>query len=298
MAYSQLLGQWIKGKFVVYPEGKGMTDKRPFAIGRFQFSMPENLVVASREQSIYRVDVRTEELPSTGGGPQAVWEGIMADVHPIREFDLRPGVRAVWYFRNPESPKLLNLEALQGFSDHVLLLVRGCETGKEKPAEKLVSGVATAYAPGAMRGFCLGRGCITSEPGNNEDARVTFRSETTQELELSFETHTVGNQVNVPISQVINEFKAQAGAGGNVQVIRQSSRKSAGLTGEEVLLSVSDGKKTFAAYRWQFPGVAGNSFAPEIGIVGTAPLGGLDTLTQVADEILNSLQPVPRADQQ
>jgi hypothetical protein len=288
-------------------ERKMMTDKRPFAIGRFQFSMPESLVVASRKQSIYRVDVRTEELPSAGGGAQAVWGGIMADVHAvqpspvngrvvIREFDLKPGVRAVWYFRNPEAPKLLNLEALKAFPDHVLLLVRGCETGKEEPVEKLVGNVATAYAPGAMRGFCLGRGCITSEPGNNEDTTATFRSRTTPELELSFETHTVGNQVDVPMSQMIDELKAQAGASGSVQALRQSPRKSAGLTGEEALLSVSDGKKPFATYRWHFPGVTGNSFAPEIGLVGTVPIGGLDALTKVVDEILNSFQPVPRAE--
>lgn len=181
------------------------------------------LVVQARTQSIYRVQSTTE--PLLVGGGDAVWNAMLARIQAlrpppsldqvvVRNFQLQPGVRAVWYYRNPDAPRLLNLEALKTLPDHTLVLVRGCETGKEPTVEKLVGNVLNAYAPVTAQGFCLGFGCVTSEPGNNEDARVLFNERGFPDLQLTFETHTVSTPAASQLPEDAKQMEAAVAAKG------------------------------------------------------------------------------------
>src|SRR5579863_1045088 len=87
-------------------------------IGRFQFTLPEDLGVAGRTQSIYRVQVNTKPLPQDGikGLVDTELARIQALPPPpgapkslIRAVDLQDGIKGFWYFSNSDDPDIREL---------------------------------------------------------------------------------------------------------------------------------------------------------------------------------------------
>ena len=143
-------------------------------VGRFQLTVPAEMVFTGRSQSIYRVDVTTLPIPQSG--VDTLWDARLNRIRVLKApggaskailktFELAGGYRAVWYYNNPDAPQLRTLEAMRREGDFAVLAVRSAETGKEPTAETLVKNVLDAYVPQTAQGFCLGHGAITSEPG-------------------------------------------------------------------------------------------------------------------------------------
>jgi hypothetical protein len=104
----------------------------------------------------------------------------------VRTFDLSPGVRGAWYIVNSYAPELRELEAIMPANDQAVLAVRGGEAGKEATVETLVRNVLSAYVRDTVQGFCVGHGAITSEPGLNEETRITFQHRKLHQLSVRF----------------------------------------------------------------------------------------------------------------
>jgi hypothetical protein len=192
-------------------------------------------------------------------------------------------------------PQLLNLEAMQHVANHRMVLVRGCEAGKETTVEKLVVNVIKAYEPIVSRGFCVGFGCITSEPGQNEDVRIMFRHLKLAEFEGHFETHTVATPM---VSRKAEDAESASLKikGGHITVLLNEARTAAGLNGQLVAIaSTVPGEGASVDYYWNFPGVPGNSFAPSVELTLRGSLDRKDEVEATFTTMLSSLATVPSA---
>jgi hypothetical protein len=272
-------------------------------IGRFQFVLPEAMVVTSRSQSIYDVDVATVPLPT--GGIKALWDSRLARILSlpppkgvaqvlVRTFDVEPGVQGAWYFGNPDAPTLRDLEAAKVVGDHAVLITTGCEAGKESLIERLVKNVIAAYVPQTRQGFCVGYGSVTSEPSIDERTRMGLANREMKDLKIRFETQTVQESDTQTYSDLDEEREVVAGQRGNISVLRDDSRSADGLGGKEIGISVTiPGEPSFVRLTWHFPGVPGDSSQPMINIVGMAPSNQQVELQTVWDSLLQSLHRLP-----
>lgn len=271
--------------------------------GRFSFSLPDGLAVASRSLSIYRVDVST--TPIRPGGFQAFWDARLAKLFPLglpsanatdgsRIFDLSPGTRAVWYVADPTSPRIRTLEGVKAISDYVVSASRSGEAGKESNVEFLVHTVLDSFVPANDLGFCIGPGAITSEPGSNESVLVSFENRKIQGFKMRFETRTVAEPDTNTYSDVQEDKDFAKSSGAQLSILRDGSRTVGGLDGKEISTSLSPpGDTPLIRSTWHFPGIPHNSFKPTINIVATAPAGQRAELERIWDVLLNSVQPVP-----
>jgi hypothetical protein len=274
-------------------------------LGRFWFVVPGALAVTGRSQSIYRVDVSTIPLPA--GGLDALWRERLARVNAltpppgvaspvIRTFELQPGVSGIWYFVNPDDDEELCLEALKPQSGYAVLASRRGAASKEAIVETLVKNVLDAYVPGTERGFCVGAGAITSEPGLNEYAGIALEHPTVPNFEVSIDTRTVKEPDTRAYSNLDEERQVTAGLGGTVEELRDQTRVVAGLEGKEIWASVDLPRETpFVRFTWHFPGVAEDSSRPMINIMGTAPTSRRAELEAVWEAVLRSFRPIPPA---
>jgi hypothetical protein len=283
-------------------------------IGRFQMALPEGMAVSGRKQEIYRVEVRT--VPLAPGATQALWHEQLSRIGRLRapagatqvvlrSFELMPGVPAVLYFRDPNIPSLVALEAMRSLSDHAVLASRGAElnaeqkqalmkAGANQGIARLVELVLSTYAPSVDRGFCVGHGAVvTPKPAVNEDARLTLAHRRSGSVNVRVETHTVAKPDERTYSD-LDEERQVSGPGTQITVLREQPRQVAGLEGREIRVAVAPPKEpAFLRFTWHFPGLPGKSDRPSISVVGMAPQTEQALLEGVWDPLLASLRPVP-----
>lgn len=274
-------------------------------LGRFRLVVPGVLGAAGRSQSIYRVDVRTVPLP--GGGLDALWRERLARISAlrpppgvaspvIRTFELQPGVSAVWYFGNPDDDDEVRLEAFKPHGDYAVLTFREGMAGKEVTNETLVKNVLDAYVHGTERGFCVGAGAITSEPGLKEYAGLALEHKRVPKFEVTIDTQTVWEPDTWTYSDLDEERQVVTGLGGTIEALRDGARVVAGLEGKEIWASVDVPREPpFVRFTWHFPGVPEDSLRPSIDIKGTAPKSSQPELEAVWETVLRSFRPIPPA---
>lgn len=282
-------------------DGKGLT----LCAGRFEFEAPAALAVAGRSQSIYRVDVASAPLPA--GGLEEVRRERLAHVRALRppagvadpvrrSFELQPGVGAVWYYANPDDGEQLCLEAIKPSGGHAVVASRGGMAGDEEGVETLVGNVLDAYVPGAARGFCVGAGAVTSEPGVNEQVLVSLEHRSAPEFVVTFRTQTVNEPDTLTHSNLDEERRAVAARGGTLEVLRDGPRRAAGLEGKEVWVSVAaPGEPPFVRFAWHFPGAGGDSTRPAVTVVASARGANRAELEGAWESLLRSLRAFPPA---
>ncbi|MDD5298327.1 MAG: T6SS immunity protein Tli4 family protein [Rhodocyclaceae bacterium] len=274
-----------------------------WCIGRFRFSLPPGWRPTGRKQSIYRVDVQVRS-----GGAEALWQERLAKVRQlapppgataalIRTFELERGVPAVWYRSSDVFTHIISLEALKPVPEGTLMLAREAVVGKEAAAEQLVKNVVRAYAPDQRQGFCLERGAIVTEPGQNEETRISFDNPSLPGASLSLDTHTVRQPDLADRGAGIREQAGKTGADGEQVAIRRDSvRKAANLEGREMLLSQSGGKRAPSVqFLWRYAGSALRADQPEIIFEATGDAGQGRALGEAWEMLFGSLRPVPLA---
>ncbi|MCC6532352.1 MAG: hypothetical protein IT531_07380 [Burkholderiales bacterium] len=284
-------------------ENQGM--RSTWCVGRFAFSLPAELAAAGRAQRIYRLDIHTEAI-AAGAAAEQLWSARIARIaalrappgeqNPIvRQFALAPGIQAVWYFNSDRSSRFRVLEAARAFDDHVLVLARGGEVGKEPIVETLVRNVALGYVPGATSGFCVGAGSLPSLASRDEDTRATFVHSRTKAIEIRLSTATIGDTKSPsPMADIDQEARALAQAGAKLVVLKNAIRSAAGLDGEEGIVSLdSPGEGRSMRMTWFFPGVSGRSDQPEIRLRAVGPLDQRLVLDDAWNTLLASLRSTP-----
>jgi Tle cognate immunity protein 4 C-terminal domain len=303
-ACAGLAGSEDSGKKGQSPKANMSVENRLMTecVGRFQLAMPEVLSVAGRSQSINRVEVNTSALPA--GGVEALWRERITRIralHPpsgianpvIREFDLQHGVKAVWYFANSGDDELHTVEAIKPEANHAVLVLFEGIAGKEDVVEGLLKNVLDAYVPQARQGFCVGYGAITSEPGINEHARISFDHQRLSDLEITVETQTVKEPDNRTFSNLDEEKQVVRALGGEVITLRDQTRSVAGLQGKEIWASVvTPHEPSFVRFTWHFAGAPRDSARPMINIKGIAATDQQTELQTIWEIILNSLRSV------
>jgi hypothetical protein len=277
------------------------TKTATICIGRFRFSIPETLVVNGRSQSIYRVDVGTVPMPR--GGMRELWGKEMARLEKlgtttgtktaiVREIELEPEVRAIWYADNPVFPQLHEMVAMKPYGNHAIRATRGADASKHETVETLVRGVLNAYADTSASGFCLEEGAITSEVGINEKALISFAHRKLPDFEIEFATTTVSEPA--PGVSEEEEKEAVASEGGTYTELRNQKRVAAGLEGKELMNAESlPGEKPHVRFTWHFPGNPDNSGQPSVDISATAQKEHRPELEKIWETMLQSLRPVP-----
>ena len=267
-------------------------------IGRFSFEPPPGTVVSGRGQSIYRIEletlVATQEL-----SVEAQWRGRVEAWDPqdvVRAWELRPGVPAVWRRWNPDDPELLSLTVLIPAEDHAVVAERGCQAGREADVERMLDMLVDVYRPGGTSGFCIGRGAIVSEEGQNEEARVVLR-QTQAGVNLEFQTDVVLRPADTsPPDDLAEIADAVAAARGEIVVTADRTREAAGLGGREAFVTLSlPGQEPQVRASWRFPGEPLSSTRPEITVIATAPLARKRELAGVWNGVLMSLRQTPTA---
>lgn len=260
-------------------------------IGRFTFSVPLNVMVTGRSQSIYRVDVKT--TPIADGDAQQVWSNILRNAKSVspppgqiqsvlHTFELLPSVNAVWSFWSRDVPRSLELSAVKAFSDHVLTVsrrvavsdteIREIALGKpHERAETLVRNVVNAYRQGTTTGFCAEFGSVVSEPGVNEETLIALRDSTAEDVRIKVSTVTVDEPDHRTYSNLSEERQLAAAQHEQLSVLKEEPVTAAGLTGIEIRIAA--GKPVnpqFLRFTWHFAGEPYKADRPAINIVGTA----------------------------
>jgi hypothetical protein len=271
-------------------------------LGRFRLTVPESMLVAGRSQSIYGVDVRT--LPMPPGGMKTFWEAHLARILPVplpkeseqgifRSFELQPAAPAVWYVRDPASPRIRNIEAAVASGAFVVLASTSGEAGKEHIVEDLIRIVFESYAASTSEGFCVGEGAVTSAPSRYEETLISLNHNNVPDFKIRFSTRAVSAPDTTTYSDVGEEKELIDSAGGKLNVHRDHSRSVAGLEGKEITISASaPGEPSSLRFTWHFQGVPGNSSKPMINIVGMTPAKYQPEFEKIWDALLNSIQTV------
>lgn len=269
-------------------------------VGRFRFHPPAGFRVAARFQSIYRTEVRTLDVDAAQG--RDYWSKRLGEIrsgantplqtNAFRTLDLAPDVRGVWYLGSPTYPDVRTVEVMRQLTDHVLLLKREADAGKEEVAQNLLREILGGYAPGSERGFCIGRGSITLQPSQNEESRLILSSTTVKDLELKIETRTAGAPDTTTFADVDEETQVAKAGGGQLTVLRNDARKAAGLAGKELWIQVVVPRESsLARFTWHFAGQPGTSEHPVIDIIGTARVEDRAALEHAWESVLGSLAP-------
>jgi len=269
-------------------------------VGRFRMSVPENVVVTSRSQSIYGVEVRTEPLRSMTAAKQ--WEQRLEALEKVpalpgkksairSRLSLDSGVEAVWY---DDGPNLLMLEALKPFGDHTLWVSTDADAGKEPVAEKLSRAVVAAYAPETGYGFCLGFGSVRMGPSLSETARINFEHSGASGAKIEFASQTVRDPDTKTYMNLDEERDFAKASGGTLIVLLERERTVENLPGKEMRISMTiPGEVPMVRYTWHFAGVPRDGTKPKINLVGRAAASGQAQLAAAWDALLNSIKSVP-----
>lgn len=278
----------------------------PHRIGRFQFQLPAALKPQGRHQAIYRVEVGTQA--SAPGQAGALWASRLATLRAggkppgvaervLRSFELEPGVPALLYHSHPDNPDLVTLLAGKAHNDHLLYASRDGELASAANLEKLVRIVMRAYVPAGRQGFDIGHGTLGSEPGVNEEARLTLAHASWPEFDFRFNSRTVRELERADPLQDFEQDRQRLAAGATLTLLRNQPRTAAGLPGREGWVQ-SVGKasgEVSLRLSWAFPGRPGQATAPAIMIVATARGSERAALEAAWEMLLGSLQPIPVA---
>lgn len=285
-----------------------MTPDTPQAhrIGRFQFQLPAALKPQGRRQTIYRV-VASTQATAPGQAP-ALWAqqvaAVRAGARPpgvaervLRSFELEPGVPALLYHGHPDNAGLVTLLAGKAFNDHLLLASRDGEVASAANLEKLVRIVMRGYVPAGRQGFDIGHGTLGSEPGVNEEARLTLVHGSLPEFDIRFDSRTVREPERADPLQDFEQDRQRLAGGVTLSLLRNQPRTAAGLPGREGWVQ-SVGKasgEVSLRFSWAHPGLPGQATAPAIMIVATARGSDRAALEAAWEMLLGSLQAIPVA---
>ena len=269
-------------------------------VGRFRMTTPENVVVASRSQSIYGVEVKTEPLRSAPAERQ--WERRLEALEKVpalpgkksairSRLSLDTGVEAVWYDDGPHS---LMLEAMKPFGDHALWIATDADAGKEPVAEKLARAVVAAYNPGTGYGYCVGFGSVRMGPSLSETARINFEHSGTSGAKIEFASQTVRDPDTKTYMNLNEERDFVKASGGTLTVLLERERTVAALRGKEMRISMTiPGEAPMFRFTWHFEGVPGDGTKPKINLVGGSAASGQAKLETAWDDLLISIAAVP-----
>ena len=261
-------------------------------------------MASGRSQRIYRVDVSTIPLRDTDAA--TVWQARLASIRAahaspgardpiVRTFDLDAAVPAVWFHADSSDASFVTLEVMKPYGDHLLHLEREISSGAEEVTEKMYRRVIAGYVPHGRQGFCVGLGALMSEVSKNEQTQIAFTDPAVPDFTLSFASNTVDQpEEGDPLQDIEEEQRILAESGAVVTVTRNERRTVAQLAGVEARIQMKprDGEP-FVRFTWRFAGVGGNPSAPQLMLVGSAPVEHQAQLNTVWERMLRSLQPVP-----
>ena len=263
------------------------------AIGRFRVSIPAQMKVASRRQSIYGVAIRTApvgEIPIT-----TQWNDLRSKHGPAgREITFPDEARGISYAPNPAMPMNLVLEAVRPMGDHALWISRPVTAGKEDAAERLAAKILSVYGPGTTHGFCAELGSIRMEGSLSETTALSLAHTQSPAIKVEMETKTVTAPDTSTFTSLDEERKVMNAVGGTLVVRSERERIVAGMTGKEFRIAIAaPGEPPIVRNTWQFSGEPRNPARPHINFVGTAGTQAQSDLDAAWDAVLNSLTPIP-----
>lgn len=272
-------------------------------IGRFRFRIPDELVVESRTQSIYRVDVQTVSLGREG--VRGILQSKVREVEPISPlpgsvssilttFDIKPGIHGIWYADDPEEPQSHRLFAVRQVGDHAVTAERGASSTGHTTVGTLIGNVIDSYVPSTGVGFCVGAGAVTTEAGRNERVVVTFSHAQNPDVKVEFMTETVREPDTSTYSDITEEQTSATAAGGRVNVLRDRMRNAGGVNGNEMWISlIVPEEKPLVRFIWEFAGMPENAIQPFMQFRAYGPLGDQPRIEQIWEMLITTLRPVP-----
>jgi hypothetical protein len=271
---------------------------KQWSLGRFNFSLPEQLYLAGRNQSIYEVEVST--VPLENQSADSIWKNHLEKIksensstrYPegiIWTKEVNPGFYAVSYQKDT-SVHAVTVKGQAVFGDHLLLLKYSGKLGMEDEILRLISITAGGYRVNDAEGFNVGYGSITSEPGINEHAFASFKNDQGK-TEVTINTQTPGKYLSDhPLENISHEIKGIEMEGGKLKVLRDDRRTVADFRGYEGLVIVeSPDEDPIFRYTWFFQGETGNAFKPEILIKMIGPSDQLEIVKETWENLLKSL---------
>jgi len=164
------------------------------------------------------------------------------------------------------------------------------KAGKEDVNLSLLSITAEGYRPDIANGFNIGAGSLVSPPSVNERATAGFE-ESESHMELDVELNTAGSRLSKgPLENIDEEIQGLGTEGIKLRVLHRRSRRAAGFSGEEALVTIKDSKESRFRYTWFYAGETANSFKPDTRI----QLGGsteyLEEATAVWNLVIDSMK--------
>jgi hypothetical protein len=210
---------------------------------------------------------------------------------------LSPSLMSVFFYET--LTRVVTLDALLNAGSLGLWLqVDGKPDRLDDMAER-VKELAAAYClPGKNRNlpisgkncFYMNRGAIANTFGYKEEASASFKDHPLN-IELSISTATT-NELAPGLTDRFRQtmMNAIAWKVGGVSFLKNSTRKAAGLKGEEILLRDSNGGKL--TFLWSFPGEPYAKTHPEITVVMNTPDEHLNEKIGFWDTVINSIKSV------
>jgi Tle cognate immunity protein 4 C-terminal domain len=270
-----------------------------FCVGRFLFRTPPEFHETARLQSMYRTKMSTQAGNAAQG--REYWSKRLASLfdsakstaqsQAFQTLDLAQDIHAVWYSGNSTFPNIRTIEAMKQFRDHIFILSREAENGKEEVAQRFARDIFAGYEPESDKGFCIGRGSIILEPSRNEETRLAMSSDVAPTLELVFATRTASAPDLSTYSDTDEESQVARAHNGNLTVLRNDQRTVAGLIGKELRIRVVvPGESPLTRYTWHFPGQPGRTNRPVIDLVGTVSGERAVDLDRAWEVVLGSLR--------
>jgi len=274
-------------------------------VGRFRFTVPPPLVVSGRSQSIYRVDVRT--AATTQALPAArQWEERLQHIRQratqlglegsgVRVFELQPGVRAVWFAREPGDGAPLTLEAMQPQEGgHALWLAREVLANAQAVTEGMYRRIIDGYRTQGTRGFCVGHGMLVTETSRYELALLSLSDPARPGFTIALSTETTDRpDTRNALEDVEEERRLLAESGVELVMMRNAERTVARLPGVEARVRIqARGEPPVVRMSWRFAGVAGSAVAPQFTILASAGQPDQAALESAWEILLRSLEPL------
>ncbi len=210
---------------------------------------------------------------------------------------LSPSLMSVFFYET--LTRIVTLDALLNAGPLGLWLQVDGKPDRLDDMAEHVKELATAYCLPGKNGslptsgknwFYMNRGAITNTFEYQEEASANFKDHPLN-IELSISTATT----NEPALGLIDRFKqtmmnAIAWKVGGISFLKKSTRKAAGLKGEEIILRDSNGGKL--TFLWSFPGEPDSMSHPEITVIMNTPDEHLNEKTTFWDIVLNSIKSV------
>ncbi|HEU0124122.1 MAG TPA: T6SS immunity protein Tli4 family protein [Bryobacteraceae bacterium] len=262
--------------------------------GRFRLSVPDGMLVTSRSQSIYGVEVKT--VPAKEDSADVQWarrvESLGAAVQSKLSFD--GGARGIWVRANPAVPSSLTLEASRAVGSHVLWLTTNVTAGKEELGEKLIRKLLSVYSEGTDSGFCVGAGSIRMEGSLSESARMTLEWLGGKPGKIEFGSQTVTEPDMRTFMDLEEEKQFAKASGAALDVRMERERALAGLVGKEMRVAIAlPNEAPQLRYTWHYPGQGRNPAHPKINLIGRVPASEQARLDTAWEAVLASLRTVP-----